>query len=41
MADPVNWLICELVVLAVVGGVTLLVTIAAARQAKSYGISGK
>ena len=41
MADPVNWLICELVVVAVVGGVMLLVAMAAGKQAKNFGINGQ
>lgn len=41
MASPVNWLIFELVVLAVVGVVALLVARAASKESKSYGINGQ
>jgi hypothetical protein len=41
MASPVNWLIFELVVLALVGVVALLVARAASKESKSYGINGQ
>ncbi len=41
MANPVNWLIFELVVVAVVGVIGLFVARAANRQSKMYGINGQ
>jgi hypothetical protein len=41
MANPVNWLIFELVVVAVVGVIELFVARAANRQSKMYGINGQ
>ena len=41
MASPVNWLIFELVVVAVVGVIELFVARAANRQSEIYGINGQ
>jgi hypothetical protein len=41
MASPTNWLILELVVLAVVGVVALFVAVAAGKQSKLTGINGQ
>jgi hypothetical protein len=41
MASPTNWLIFELVVLAVVGVIELFVARAANKQSKLTGINGQ
>ena len=41
MADPTNWLIFELVVVAVVGVIALFVAHAANKQSKLDGINGQ
>jgi hypothetical protein len=41
MASPTNWLIFELVVLAVIGVIGLCVARAANKQSKLYGINGQ
>jgi hypothetical protein len=41
MASPTNWLIFELVVVAVVGVIALFVARAANRQSKLTGINGQ
>jgi hypothetical protein len=41
MATPTNWLIFELVVVAVVGVIELFVARVANKQSKMYGINGQ
>ncbi len=41
MASPTNWLIFELMVVAVVGVIELIVARAANKQSKLYGINGQ